>query len=184
MGVSKFAAQLARSLAACGMCLVAMTLQSCGGGDGGDGGSSGGGAAGFDIELEMRGTNGAPTSTFTFGSSIVFALIVTNRSGGAQVLNLPSTQIYDLAVLPEGSATPRWRWSFNRVFQATETNLAFTGHQSITYLYIWPGVLEDGTQIMPGTFDVRATLAYANYASDWRANNALAAPIRKITVTN
>jgi hypothetical protein len=159
------------------------TLQSCGGGDGG---SSGGGnnPAGFDVELEMRGTNGAATTSFAFGNNIVFALIVTNRSGGAQVLSLPSTQIYDLAVLPEGSASPRWRWSFNRVFQTTETNLTFAGHQSITYLYIWPGVLEDGTQIMPGTYDVRATLAYPNYASDWRADNALAVPIRKITVSN
>lgn len=177
MGVSIFA-----RLVVGGLCLVSLGLASCGG----DGSSSGGAdtPAGFDVDLEMRATNGSPTSSFAFGNNIVFALIVTNRSGGAQVLSLPTTQIYDLAVLPEGSNTPRWRWSFNRVFQPTQTNLTFTGHQTITYLYIWPGVLEDGTQIMPGVYDFRAKLATPNYASDWRANDALTAPTRKITITN
>jgi len=183
MGASKFSRRVARLAALVGVCIVMIPMQGCGGGDGG--GSGGGNSpAGFDVQLELRGTNGSPTTSFAFGNPIVFALIVTNRSGAAQVLSLPSTQIYDLAVLPEGSASPRWRWSFNRVFQPTETNLTFNGHQSITYLYIWQGVLEDGTQIMPGTFDVRATLAYPNYASNWRADDELAAPMRKITITN
>ncbi|HUQ10832.1 MAG TPA: BsuPI-related putative proteinase inhibitor [Steroidobacteraceae bacterium] len=178
MSVAKFSSLMKVA----GLFLMATGLQSCGGGSSSGGGSSA--AAGFDVELEMRANNGAPSSSFAFGNNIVFALIVTNRSGAAQILSLPSTQIYDLAVLPEGSATPRWRWSFNRVFQPTETNLTFAGHQTITYLYIWPGVLEDGTQIMPGSFDVRATLAYPNYAADWRASDELAAPIRKLTITN
>lgn len=52
------------------------------------------------------------------------------------------------------------------------------------YLYIWPGLLEDGTQIMPGAYEVRGTLAYPQYADDWRANDEWATPIRKINVTN
>jgi hypothetical protein len=31
---------------------------------------------------------------------------------------------------------------------------------------------------------VRGSLAYPQYASNWRANDELAAPIRKITITN
>lgn len=162
--------------------LVLLAMQGCGGGDGGSGGA--GDTPGFDVVLQMQATNGSATNSFAFGNNIVFALTVTNRSGGTQALSLPSSQIYDLAVLPEGSGTPRWRWSFNRSFQSVMTNLAYGPHQSITYLYIWNGVLEDGTQLMPGTYDFRATLAYPNYATDWRAANDLAAPIRKVTITN
>jgi len=159
------------------------TLTGCGGG-GGDGDSNGGGDAGFKVELTMRATNGAERSSFAFGSNIVFNITITNRSGATQVLTLPSSQIYDLAVLDPGSSTPRWRWSFNRVFSPASTNHTFAGNQSITYLYIWNGVLEDGTQIMPGTYDFRGTLAYPQYAQDWRADDELAAPTRKITITN
>jgi len=166
-----------------GILLVPLGLQACGGGDGGDNPGSTT-ENNFKVELEMRATNGAPRTSFTFGNNIVFAVIVTNLSGGAQTLTLPTSQIYDLAVLSEGSATPSWRWSFNRAFQPATTTLTFTSHQSITYLYIWDGVLENGTQLMPGTYDFRATLAYANYASDWRANDELAAPVRRITIQN
>jgi hypothetical protein len=131
-----------------GLCFVVMSMPGCGGG--GEGGGTGG-DAGFKVELVTRGTNGAETSSFAFGNNIVFDLKVTNRSGGAQVLSLPTGQIYDLAVFAEGGQTPIWRWSYNRVFTPAATNLSFTSHQAITYLYIWPGVLEDGTQIMPGT---------------------------------
>lgn len=167
-----------------GLFLLMLGLQGCGGGDGSGGTGGTGSEAGFDVTLEMRATNGAPRSSYTVGNSIVFALIITNRSGGAQTLTLPTSQIYDLAVLPEGSSTPRWRWSFTRSFTPTVTNLTFTGHQSITYLYIWDGVLDDGTQLMPGVYDFRGTLAYTNYASDWRADDEMAAPMRKITITN
>jgi hypothetical protein len=109
---------------------------------------------------------------------------VPTRSGGAQVLPLPSGQTYDLAVFPDGSPTPRWRWSFNRTFTPAATNLTFTGHQAITYLYVWPGVLEDGTQIMPGNYDIRGTLAVTNYAADWGASSPLGAAPRKITIVN
>ncbi len=162
--------------------LLLLALQGCGGGDGGGPGSTT--ENNFKVELELRGTNGAPGTSFGFGNNIVFAVIITNLSGGAQTLTLPTSQIYDLAVLPEGSANPNWRWSFNQTFQPTTTNLTFASHQSITYLYIWNGVLENGTQIMPGTYDFRAKLAYANYASDWRADDELAAPVRKITIQN
>jgi hypothetical protein len=161
--------------------LLVGALASCGGGGGGN---SGGDDAGFDVSLEMRGTNGSVHSSFGFGMSMVFAITITNLSGGTQVLTLPSSQTYDLAVLPEGSAAPRWRWSFNRTFTPASSEQTFAPHQSLTYLYIWNGVLEDGTQIMPGTYDFRGTLAYPGYASDWRSNDELASPIRKITITD
>lgn len=157
-------------------------LAACGGG-GGDDGPDAGGPSGFDVDLTLRATNGAQNSSFAFGNSIAFTITITNRSGATQVLTLPTTQIYDLAVLEVGSSTPRWRWSFNQVFSPTESSYSFAGHQEITYLYLWNGVLEDGTQLMPGTYDVRGTLAYPQYSSDWRANHTLAAPIRRITIT-
>jgi hypothetical protein len=165
-----------------GVCLALVApLSSCGGGDGG---VSGGTDPGFTVTLTMRASNGAETASFAFGNPVVFDMTVTNRSGGAQVLTLPSSQVYDLAVFPDGSPVPRWRWSFNRTFTPAATALSFTGHQSITYLYVWPGVLEDGTQIMPGSYDVRGTLAFAGYVADWGANDELGAAPRKITITN
>lgn len=161
--------------------LLATAMASCGGGGGGD--DNGGDQADFQVTLTLRGTNGAETSSFVFGKPIVFDLTVVNRSGGAQVLTLPTSQIYDLAVFPEGSQTPRFRWSLNRTFTPAATNLTFNGHQSLTYLYIWSGVLDDGTQIMPGKYDVRGTLAFPNYAADWGANDEWGAAPRKITVT-
>jgi hypothetical protein len=169
-----------RRALAFGLCLVlASALSSCGGGGGGGGGEP----AGFQVTLTMRGANGAATSDFVFGNPIVFDITVVNRSGGTQVLGLPTSQIYDLAVFPEGSQTPRFRWSFNRTFTPAATNLSFTGHQSITYLYVWSGVLDDGTQIMPGKYDVRGTLAFPDYAADWGANDEWGAAPRRITVT-
>lgn len=177
MRVSKFP----RRAMIAGLCLALVApLCSCGGG----GGESGGADAGFNVALRMRASNGSETSNFAFGNPIVFDITVTNRSGGTQVLTLPSSQVYDLAVFPDGAAVPRWRWSFNRTFTPADTTLSFAGHQSITYLYVWPGVLEDGTQIMPGRYDIRATLAFAGYAADWGANDELGAAPRKITVTN
>ena len=166
-----------------GLCLVLMALPGCGGG-GGDSGGGGSGETGFTVGLTMRGTNSAPTSSFAFGNSIVFDVKITNRSGGTQVLSLPTSQVYDLALFDEGAQTPRWRWSFNQAFTPTTTHLSFAGDQSIDYLYIWPGVLEDGTQLMPGTYEVRAILAYPQYAEDWRGNDELSSPIRRITITD
>ena len=166
-----------------GLFLALAGLSGCGGGGGGSGGGDDGGAD-FAVTLELRGTNGAPSSTFAFGSNIVFALTITNRSGGSQVLNLPTSQIYDLAVFAEGSQTPRWRWSFNRTSTQVPTSLTFTSRQSITYLFLWDGVLEDGTQIMPCNYQFRGMLAYEQYANDWQTNGGLAAPPQRITITN
>lgn len=169
-----------RRALAWGLCLLlAASLTSCGGSDGGGGDDQ----PGFQVTLTMRGTNGAETSSFVFGKPIVFDLTVVNRSGGAQVLTLPTSQIYDLVVFAEGSQTPRFRWSFNRAFTPAATNLTFNGHQSLTYLYIWSGVLDDGTQIMPGKYEMRGTLAFPDYASDWGANDEWGAAPRKITIT-
>jgi hypothetical protein len=167
-----------------GLCAALLALQSCGGGGDSGGDAGGGSTPGFSVDLTTRGNNSAQTSTFAFGNSIVFDISVTNRSGGTQVLTLPTSQVYDLAVFTEGAQTPSWRWSFNRTFTPAATNLSFAAHQSISYLFIWDGVLEDGTQIMPGTYEVRGTLAYPQYASDWRGNDELASPIRKITITD
>jgi hypothetical protein len=166
-----------------GLCLALAALSGCGGGGGDSGGGTGDGAN-FAVTLEMRGANGAPSSSFEFGNNIVFALTITNRSGGSQVLNLPTSQIYDLAVFPEGAQTPRWRWSFNRTATQVPTSLTFTSHQSITYLFLWDGVLEDGTQIMPGTYQFRGMLAYEQYADDWLTNDELAAAPKRITITD
>ncbi len=166
-----------------GLCFVLLGLQSCGGGGGGDAGG-GGTNSGFSVDLTTRGNNSAQTSTFTFGNNIVFDISVTSRSGGAQVLTLPTSQVYDLAVFTEGAQAPIWRWSFNRTFTPAATTLTFGSHQSIHYLFIWDGVLEDGTQIMPGTYEVRGALAYPQYANDWRGNDELASPFRKFTITN
>jgi hypothetical protein len=177
-----FVSKLSRVLMTGGLWLALTgSLSSCGGGDGG---VSGGTPPGFTVTMTTRAANGSETSSFSFGNPIAFEIVVTNRSGGAQVLTLPSGQIYDLAVFPDGSPTPRWRWSFNRTFTPAATNLTFTGHQAITYLYVWPGVLEDGTQIMPGNYDIRGTLAVTNYAADWGASSPLGAAPRKITIVN
>lgn len=165
------------------LCLALLGVPGCGGG-GGSGGSSGGGTQGFTVTLTMRGTNSAETSSFAFGNSLAFDVRITNRSGGTQVLTLPTSQIYDLGLFDLGSQTPRWRWSFNQAFTPAATNLSFAGHQSINYLYVWPGVLEDGTQIMPGTYEVRAILAYPQYSNDWRANDEWATPFKRITITD
>ena len=114
--------------------LLAAALASCGGG-GDDNGA--GDQPDFQVTLTMRGTNGAETSTFVFGKPIVFDLTVVNRSGGTQVLTLPTSQIYDLAVFPEGSQTPRFRWSLNRTFTPAATNLSFTRNGSQVILN-WP----------------------------------------------
>lgn len=172
------------SLASLMMLAAASLFGGCGGGGGDEGGADGGGTPGFTVELEMRATNGATRSTFAFGDTIVFALSITNRSGAAQVLNLPTSQLYDLAVLPEGSQTPIWRWSFTQVFTPGTTSLSFAGHQTITHLYLWNGVLDDGTQIVAGRYDACGTLAYAQYASDWRGSHALAASPRRLTITD
>lgn len=164
------------------LCAALMGLSGCGGG-GSDGGGTGS-EAGFDVALVMRAPTGAERSSFDFGENIVFELTITNRSGGAQTLTLPTNQIFDFAVLSTGNQPPRWRWSFNRTFTPTVTSLTFSSHQAITYPYIWNGVLEDGTQITAGTYEVRGTLAYAQYANDWRANDELATPIKTITVRN
>jgi hypothetical protein len=167
-----------------GLLLAFMGLAGCGGGDGSGDPAGGGPGPGFEVTLEMRATTSAVQNSFAFGESMVFALTIRNRSGATQVLNLPSGQIYDLAVLPEGSSTPRWRWSFNRSFPAVATSDTFGPNATITYIYIWNGVLEDGTQIMPGSYDFRGTLAYANYTADWRSNHELAAPLRRVTIIN
>jgi hypothetical protein len=167
-----------------GVCLFALgTLTSCGGG-GGDDSDSAGDNDEFAVTLTLRSLGGSERSNFAFGESIILELTVTNQSGSTRQLTLPTNQIFDFAVLADGTQNARWKWSFNRVFTAQARTDTFAGHQSFTYPFVWSGVLDDGTQIMPGTYQLRGTLAYSGYASDWRSNNALAAPLRTITITN
>ncbi len=166
-----------------GLCLVLMGSQfSCSSGGDEDGGN--GGPTGFDVELVLKTTGGTPRTNFDVGQSIVFELHVTNRSGSTQTLNLPSGQVYDLVLLDDNGTAPRWRWSFNRTFTPAASTLTFAGHQEQIYVYIWNGILDNGTQLMSGTYQVRGTLAYPQFDSDWRGNNALAAPLRTITISN
>lgn len=167
-----------------GLCLVLMGSQfSCSSGGDDDGGGNGG-PTGFDVELVLKTTGGTQRTTFEVGQSLVLELHVTNRSGSTQVLDLPSGQIYDLVLLDDNGTTPRWRWSFNRTFTPAASSLTFSGHQEQLYIYIWNGILDNGTQLMPGTYQVRGTLAYPQHASDWRGSNPLAAPLRTITISN
>ena len=166
-----------------GICLLTMGAQfSCSSGDSND--DRGPGNDQFDVELVLLATNGAERTQFTFGSNIVFELVVRNRSGASQTLTLPTNQVFEFAVFEPGAASPRWRWSTNQAFSPVQSTYTYGPRQSLTYPYVWQGVLDDGTQLMPGTYEFRGTLAYPQYDANWRGNNNLSARARTITITN
>src|SRR3954469_5763951 len=57
----------------------------------------------FAVTMVLRASNGSVRTSFAVGESVEFELTVTNRTGATRVLTLPTAQVYDLAVLADGS---------------------------------------------------------------------------------
>lgn len=169
-----------------GICLLTMGSQySCSSGDGTlDIGDPGNDDGNFSVSLTLRDTNGVQQTNFRFGQSIQFELTVTNDTNDTQRITLPSGQVFDFGVLNQQTSNPRWKWSTNRAFTQATINLDFAPHQSRTYPIVWNGVLDDGTQLMPGIYDARGTLAFSQYGGNWRANDDLASPLDSFTISN
>jgi hypothetical protein len=175
---------MARLVLLGGIGLVTMGSQySCSSGDGTGSISSGDDVGTFSSALTLRDSNGAARASFAFGQSITFELAVTNHSGDTVNLRLPTAQVFDFYVLDPGSLSPRWQWSYNRAFSQAFITVAFAPYQTRTYPFVWNGVLNDGTQIVPGTYEARGLLAYSQFAANLRAPNDLASPVLTFTVT-
>ncbi len=174
---------MARLILLGGVCLFTMGSQyRCSSGDGtldvGDDDET------FSTTLILRDIDGASSTRFRLGDPIRFDLTIVNNTSIAQEIDLPTGQIYDFVVLNPGTQTTRWRWATDRSFTQAFITVEFAPNQSRSYSFVWSGVLDNATLIMPGNYEARGMLAFSRYSADWRAPDEFSSPLKAFTVVN
>lgn len=177
---------MARMVLLGGICLSTMGSQfSCTSGNGGSlqvGNPNNGDS--LTVDLVLRKATGEQSSTFRLGEPIVFETKVTNNTGIAHDIQLPSSQVSDLLVLDAGGTQPRWNQAAGMAFLQVVTTVRIPPYDSRTTTFQWNAILNDGTQLMPGTYEARGMYAYPQYITNVRQPNELASPLRSFTITN
>ena len=112
----------------------------------------------IQISLTTETTEVAP------GESVVFDLAVSNLTETTLGLEFASEMKYDLVI--SSIEQPVWSWSFEREFELEETQLVVGAEETLNYNLEWPGTAQDGEQLEPGTYEVRAMLLPANVMVD------------------
>ena len=145
----------------------------------GDGTGNGGS---FTTVLILRDSNGAEKSSFMFGEPIRFELSITNRTDHSTTLQFNDGHTNDYLVVDGANHHLRWLWSQGMAFTQALTSITIDANATRTYTITWNGILADGTQLMPGTYQARGALVFDAFASDPLASGELGSPLKTFTV--
>ena len=116
---------------------------------------------GFAVALSVRDTQGAATSTFSPGETVVFVVSVTNLAISPATLHYPDSQRYDFDVT-EDSGGHVWRWSNDGYFLQVLTDVEYDALQTRVYSVEWTQVADDGEDAGAGSYEVQALLPCRN----------------------
>lgn len=143
--------------------------------------NSGNGAS-FTTVLILRDSNGAEKSNFMFGEPIRFELSITNLTDHPTTLQFNDGHTNDYLVVDGANHHLRWLWSQGMAFTQATTSITIDSLATRTYTITWNGVLADGTQLMPGTYQARGALVFDAFANDPLAAGELGSPLKTFTV--
>jgi hypothetical protein len=138
--------------------------------------------SGFIVTLVLRDSNGTESSSFMFGAPIRFDLTVKNRANQSATLQFNDGHTNDYLVVDSGTARMRWLWSQNMAFTQATQQVTFDPLQTRTFTVTWNGVLNNGNQIMPGTYQARGVLVFDGFTADPMAANELGSDLKSFTV--
>ena len=115
----------------------------------------------FSVALTVQDTQGAATSTFSPGETVVFVVVVTNLATSPATLHYPDSQLYDFDV-SENSGRHAWTWSNGGYFLQVITDVEYDALQTRVYSVEWTQVGDDGEDAGAGSYEVQALLPCRN----------------------
>lgn len=95
-------------------------------------------------------------SVYARGEPVRLTLAVTNPGPDPVTLTAPSSQLYDFAVLRDG--TEVWRWSAGRMFLTVLTDLTIPAGDTRVFAEVWSQRDLNGRPVGPGEYVVVGTL--------------------------
>ena len=141
-----------------------------------------GNGASFTTVLILRDSNGAEKSSFMFGEPIRFELSITNLTDHPTTLQFNDAHTNDYLVVDNATHHLRWLWSQGMAFTQALTSITLDANATRTFTITWNGILADGTQLMPGTYQARGALVFDAFANDPLASGELGSPLKTFTV--
>ena len=104
------------------------------------------------LRLDLR----ADRPIYAVGQPVQLTLAVTNPGLAPISLTAPSSQLYDFAVLRDGSEV--WRWSADKMFLTVLTQLTISPGETRTFTERWDQRDRDGRPVDPGHYEVLGIL--------------------------
>lgn len=104
------------------------------------------------LRLELR----ADRAVYAVGQALQLTLAVTNPGPAPISLAAPSSQLYDFAVLKDGSEV--WRWSADKMFLTVLTQFTISPGETRTFTERWDQRDRDGRPVAPGDYEVVGSL--------------------------
>ena len=141
-----------------------------------------GDGSGFTAILILRDSNGAETTSFMFGEPIRFDLNVTNRTDQAVTVHFNDGHQSDFLAVDSGTHNLRWLWSQGLAFTQATTEFTFDANSTRTITVTWNGILANGTQLMPGTYQARGGLVASSFPGDPMAESDMVSPLKGFVV--
>ncbi|TLN00317.1 hypothetical protein FDZ73_19825 [bacterium] len=96
----------------------------------------------------------ADRPVYRSGEPVELALIKANLSPAPVFFTYPTSQRFDFAVYRDGQEI--WRWSFDKVFIQVIETVTLNPFETVTYRVTWPQVNNQGRQVPPGIYTIRA----------------------------
>jgi hypothetical protein len=140
------------------------------------------GAAVFGSSLTIRDMSGSESRNFVVGEAIRLDFEIINLTNERQTVKFSDGQDHEFVIVNNGTKQIRWKWSQNRVFTQSTTELMFEPNASKGFTLYWPATLADGTQLPPGTYQARGALLFTGMRTDPLAENDMGSQLETFTV--
>jgi len=141
----------------------------------------------FVTDLTLKDVSGVVSQSFARGEPITMELSVRNRLRTPTVLQFSSGYQSDFIVVgPGGSSFPanqvRWRWSFNRSFVQSLTEVEFAAEETKIITVTWDQRDNAGLQVSSGNYEARGVMVFSEFPFDPLAPHQLGSPLRAFTI--
>jgi hypothetical protein len=136
----------------------------------------------FVTDLVLRNAAGQQRTEFARGEPITFELTVRNRTDSEVVIQFGSGHQWEFITLDAGTSRVRWRWSSDKAFIQSTSELTFAPGQTHTFTAAWDQAGNDKQPVGPGNYEARGLLLFEEFTTNPLAQHQLGSPLKAFRI--
>ncbi len=136
----------------------------------------------FVTELRLQDLDGRVTDSFARNDTITLVLTVRNRLNTTATIQFPTGRQSDFVVVRQNTNDVIWKWSSDRTFPQTQSELEFAAGQSRSFSFDWNQLDDSGNPLRSGDYEARGVLVYSDFDGNPLKSNPQGSTLVRFTV--